>query len=121
MSGSQYAVSEVDPSIDSLTGGPTKQELAWTDPGILNMEFLSDHYGIDGGKTGFPGYAYTPPQGVASSRLFGPFAFRVATDTTRKPQHRSIRMQSIQFQMTSFFTRQILLYLPTDTCQMRAE
>ena len=48
MYGSQYAVSEVDPSTDTLTGGPTKQELAWTDPGILNMEFLSDHYGIDG-------------------------------------------------------------------------
>ena len=48
MYGSQYAVTEVDPSIDTLSGGPTKQELAWTDPAILNMEFLSGHYGISG-------------------------------------------------------------------------
>ena len=41
-----------------MTGGPTKQELAWTDPAILNYEFLSDHYGIDGTGTGaYPGYA----------------------------------------------------------------
>jgi hypothetical protein len=74
--GSQYAVSEIVPSSETLTGGPTKQELAWTDPGILNMEFLSDHYGIDGKGT-FPGYGYTPPQGVNSTKLFGPYAFRI--------------------------------------------
>jgi hypothetical protein len=78
--GSQYAVSQVVPSTETMTGGPTKQELAWTDPGILNMEFLSDHYGIDGtGSGAFPGYGYTPPQGVASSKLFGPFTFRLAS------------------------------------------
>ena len=55
MYGSKYAVTEVDPSIDTLSGEPTKQELAWTDPAILNMEFLSDHYGIDGSGSGaFP-------------------------------------------------------------------
>jgi hypothetical protein len=83
MYGSKYAVSEVVPSTESLTGGPTKQELAWTDPGILNLEFLSDHYGIDGtGSGAYPGYAYTPPQGVASTKLFGVYAFRVASDAT---------------------------------------
>ncbi|MGA2583529.1 MAG: polysaccharide lyase family protein [Tepidisphaeraceae bacterium] len=78
MYGSSYAVSEVDPSIDTLTGGPTKQELAWTDPGILNMEFLSDHYGIDGSGSGaYPGYAYYPTQGVNTTKLFGPYTFQV--------------------------------------------
>ncbi len=82
MYGSQYAVTEVDPSIDTLSGGPTKQELAWTDPAILNMEFLSDHYGIDGSGSGaYPGYAYYPTQGVNTTRLFGPFGFTVSSAT----------------------------------------
>lgn len=82
MYGSQYAVTEVDPSTDTLTGGPTKQELAWTDPGILNMEFLSDHYGIDGSGTGaYPGYAYYPTQGVATTKLFGPYGFTISSTT----------------------------------------
>ena len=63
MYGSKYAVTEVDPSIDTLSGGPTKQELAWTDPAILNMEFLSDHYGIDGSGSGtFPAMPTTRPK-----------------------------------------------------------
>ncbi|MGA2232999.1 MAG: polysaccharide lyase family protein, partial [Tepidisphaeraceae bacterium] len=83
MYGSQYAVSEVIPSTETMTGGPTKQELAYTDPGILNMEFLSDHYGIDGPGTGtYPGYAYYPPQGVNSTDIFGPFAFRIGSSTS---------------------------------------
>ncbi|MGA2440215.1 MAG: polysaccharide lyase family protein [Tepidisphaeraceae bacterium] len=80
MYGTNYAVSEVDPSTDTLTGGPTKQELAWTDPGILNMEFLSDHYGIDGtGSGAYPGYGYYPTQGVATSKLFGPYGFTISS------------------------------------------
>jgi autotransporter-associated beta strand protein len=83
MYGSNYAVTEVDPSTDTLTGGPTKQELAWTDPGILNMEFLSDHYGIDGTGTGaYPGYAYYPTQGVATQKLYGPYGFTISSDTS---------------------------------------
>jgi autotransporter-associated beta strand protein len=83
MYGSQYAVSEVIPSTETMTGGPTKQELAYTDPGILNMEFLSDHYGIDGAGTGtYPGYAYYPPVGVNSTDIFGPFAFRIASSSS---------------------------------------
>jgi autotransporter-associated beta strand protein len=82
MYGSNYAVTEVDPSIDTLTGGPTKQELAWTDPGILNMEFLSDHYGTDGTGGSDPGYGYTPTQGVATTRLFGPYGFTISSDTS---------------------------------------
>jgi hypothetical protein len=75
MYGSKYAVTEVDPSTDTLTGGPTKQELAWTDPAILNMEFLSDHYGNTA-------YGYTPAQGVNTMRLFGPFGFTVSSSTS---------------------------------------
>jgi hypothetical protein len=80
MYGSNYAVTEVDPSTDTLSGGPTKQELAWTDPGILNMEFLSDHYGIDGpGSGSYPGYAYYPTQGVATTKLYGPYGFTISS------------------------------------------
>ncbi|HEX4054755.1 MAG TPA: polysaccharide lyase family protein [Tepidisphaeraceae bacterium] len=82
MYGSQYAVSAIIPSMETLTGGPTKQELAWTDPDILNLEFLSDHYGIDGSGSGaYPGYAYYPTQGVASTRLFGAYAFQISSTT----------------------------------------
>ncbi len=82
MYGSQYAVTEVNPSPDTLTGGPTEQELAWTDPAILNMEFLSDHYGINGSGSGaYPGYAYYPTQGVNTTKLFGPYGFRVSSST----------------------------------------
>jgi rhamnogalacturonan endolyase len=80
--GNGVAVTEVDPSTDTLSGGPTKQELAWTDPGILNMEFLSDHYGIDGSGSGaYPGYAYYPTQGVATSKLYGPYGFTISSTT----------------------------------------
>jgi hypothetical protein len=82
MYGSQYAVTEVNPSPDTLTGGPTKQELAWTDPAILNMEFLSDHYGINGSGSGaYPGYGYFPAQGVDTTKLFGPYGFRISSST----------------------------------------
>jgi hypothetical protein len=83
MFGPNYAVSEVIPNMETLTGGPTKQELAWTDPGILNLEFLSDHYGIDGnGGIGnsttqaYPGYAWYPTAG-GESRLFGAYSFYI--------------------------------------------
>ena len=53
-----------------MTGDPTKQNLMFTN-NISMIEFLSDHY-----ATGDANYAYTPPQGVNSTRLFGPYAFR---------------------------------------------
>ena len=53
-----------------MTGGPTKQNLQFTN-NISMIEFLSNHYG-----TGDANYSYTPQQGVNSSRLFGPYAFR---------------------------------------------
>ena len=69
--GPTYALSTVYPSLDTMTGGPTKQNLQFTDT-ILMQEFLSQHYGV-------ANYNYTPPQGVASSRLFGPYVFRITT------------------------------------------
>jgi hypothetical protein len=98
--GDQYAASAVLPSLETLTGGPTKQVLNQTNPGILNLEFMSDHYGIDAGRTGFPGYAYTPPQGVDSTRLFGPFAFRT-NQAPAKPARKSTRMRSIRYRPTN--------------------
>ncbi|HTQ40890.1 MAG TPA: polysaccharide lyase family protein [Pirellulales bacterium] len=68
--GSQYAVSALFTSEDTMTGGPTKQELMFTN-NISMVEFLSNHYG-----TGDPNYGYTPAQGVNTSRLYGPYAFR---------------------------------------------
>ena len=79
--GSQYSVTALVPSTESMTGGPTKQVLNQTNPGIVNLEFLSDHYGIDADGAAFPGYAYTPPQGVNSTKVFGPFAFRIESSS----------------------------------------
>jgi hypothetical protein len=74
--GSQYAVSSLYTSPDTMTGGPTKQNLQITNDDIVTLEFLSDHY-----ATGDPNYAYTPTQGINTTRLFGPYAFRfVPTD-----------------------------------------
>jgi hypothetical protein len=64
--GSQYGAWTVVTSPDTLVGGPTKQDLIFTD-NILMMECLSNHLDDD--------LAYTPPQGVNTSRLFGPYYF----------------------------------------------
>jgi hypothetical protein len=68
--GTTYAAWTVIPSRDTLVGGPTKQDLVFTD-NILMMECLSNH--LDNGL------GYTPPQGVDSSRLFGPYYFHFNT------------------------------------------
>jgi Polysaccharide lyase family 4, domain III/Polysaccharide lyase family 4, domain II/PEP-CTERM motif len=75
--GPTYAVSEMVPSHESMTGGPTKQNLQFTN-NILMAEFLSGHYGTTG-------YSYTPTQDIDTSRLFGPFVFRVATSAGKTP------------------------------------
>lgn len=64
--GSQYGAWAVVTSPDTLVGGPTKQDLIFTD-NILMMECLSNHLDND--------LAYRPPQGVNTSRLFGPYYF----------------------------------------------
>ncbi|MHB1022235.1 MAG: polysaccharide lyase family protein [Acidobacteriaceae bacterium] len=68
--GSTYAAWTVIPNRDSMVGGPTKQDLIFTD-NILMMECLSNHLDNDLG--------YRPAQGVDSSRLFGPYYFHFNT------------------------------------------
>ncbi|HTQ40268.1 MAG TPA: polysaccharide lyase family protein [Pirellulales bacterium] len=75
--GPNYAVSTVLPSKETMTGGPTKQNLMFTN-NILMVEFLSGHYGDSN-------YSYVPPQGVDSSRLFGPYVFRVTPTNGETP------------------------------------
>jgi Polysaccharide lyase family 4, domain II/Polysaccharide lyase family 4, domain III len=65
--GSTYGAWTVIPRAETLTGGPSKQNLIFTD-NILMMECLSGHL-IGSAAT------YAPPQGVATRRLFGPYAF----------------------------------------------
>ena len=69
--GPTYALSTVYPSKDTMNGGPTKQNLQFTDS-ILMQEFLSAHYGT-------ASYAYTMAAGQVSSKLYGPYVFRVTT------------------------------------------
>jgi len=118
MYGSNYAVTEVDPSTDTLSGGPTKQELAWTDPGILNMEFLSDHYGIDA-KGAYPGYGYTPTQGVATTKLYGPYGFTISsTSGTTGAQINQNVINSIPSAQAEFATDSELIasgYVPNSS------
>jgi hypothetical protein len=66
--GSQYSVSALFTSQDTMNGGPTKQNLMFTN-NISMIEFYSEHYGNSS-------YDYVPTQGVSTSKLFGPYAFR---------------------------------------------
>jgi hypothetical protein len=70
--GSTYGCWAVFARNDSMVSGPGKQNLIFTDN--INMaEMLSDHLAYNVG--------YTPPQGVATSRIFGPVYFRFNTGT----------------------------------------
>ncbi len=72
--GSTYGAWTVIPRSETLVGGPTKQDLIFTD-NILMMECLSGH-DIGGDM------AFTPAQGVDTRRLFGPYAFHFNAFTT---------------------------------------
>jgi hypothetical protein len=65
--GPTYGAWTILPRTDTLEGGPTKQDLVYTDT-ILLMEVLSGHFVSD-----IPGY--TPPQGVNTTKVFGPYGF----------------------------------------------
>ncbi|MGA2233635.1 MAG: polysaccharide lyase family protein, partial [Tepidisphaeraceae bacterium] len=65
--GSQYDVSAIYTSMDTLNGGPTKQMLQFTN-NISMIEYLSGHYGD-------ANYSYDPPAGVATNKIYGPYAF----------------------------------------------
>lgn len=71
--GSKYGAWLLVPRSETLVGGPTKQDLVFTD-NILMMEALSSH--LDNAL------GYTPAQGVATNRLFGPYYFHFNTFTT---------------------------------------
>jgi hypothetical protein len=73
ITGPTYGCWAVWPRMDSLVGGPGKQNLIFTGT-IVMGEVLSDHLAYNLG--------YTPPQGVASSRLFGPVYFRFNTGSS---------------------------------------
>jgi len=64
--GTKYGAWTILPSTESLVAGPTKQDLIFTG-NILMMEMLSGHLDNE--------LSYVPPQGVNTTRLFGPFAF----------------------------------------------
>ena len=70
--GSTYGCWGIFPRTDSMVGGPGKQDLIFTG-NICMGELLSDHLAYNLG--------YTPPQGVASTRLFGPVYYRFNTGT----------------------------------------
>ena len=70
--GTTYAAWTVIPSLETLVGGPTKQDLIFTG-NILMMEVLSNH--LDNAL------GYSAPLGIATSRLFGPFYFHFNTFT----------------------------------------
>ncbi len=68
--GSTYGCWGVFPRTDSMVAGPGKQDLIFTG-NICMGELLSDHLAYNVG--------YTPPQGVATTRIFGPVYFRFNT------------------------------------------
>jgi hypothetical protein len=72
--GATYSAAAVIPSADTMSGGPTKQNLMFTN-NILMQEFLSGHLTNSD--------SYNPPTGVDSSRLFGPFAFQFGKTGTQ--------------------------------------
>jgi hypothetical protein len=65
--GSTYGCWSIYPRIDTLVSGPGKQDLIFTN-NISMAEMLSDHLAYNVG--------YTPPHGVATTRIFGPVYFR---------------------------------------------
>jgi hypothetical protein len=74
--GSKYGSWAVFPSQENMIGGPSKQDLIFTE-NIVIVESLSSHYVLNIG--------YTPPQGVASTKLFGPAYFHFNAVGTALP------------------------------------
>jgi autotransporter-associated beta strand protein len=97
--GSQYQISTVMASPDTLAGGPTKGDLMFTN-NIQMVEFLSGHY--DGGID-----SYVPAQGVATSKLYGPYAYNIG------PTNGQTGAELYQNAVNSIPTYQALY--PTDT------
>ncbi|MGA2230949.1 MAG: polysaccharide lyase family protein [Tepidisphaeraceae bacterium] len=84
--GSQYAVTNVMPSEESCLDGPTHQMGGVTDPLLLDQSFATDHDGLDSSSyTGDPGDALQWSAGQVASKVFGPFGFRISSDTSQTP------------------------------------
>jgi hypothetical protein len=66
MYGSTFGAWTILPSTESLSGGPTKQDLMLTD-NILMGEVFSGHFNSD--------LFYVPTQGENTTRIFGPIGF----------------------------------------------
>ena len=64
--GSTFGAWTILPSTESLSGGPTKQDLIFTD-NILMGEVFSGHFNSD--------LFYVPTQGENTTRIFGPIGF----------------------------------------------
>ncbi|MGA2230034.1 MAG: polysaccharide lyase family protein [Tepidisphaeraceae bacterium] len=106
--GSQDALSTIYTGLDTINGGPTHQDLTSTN--LALMGFLSGHLGD-------ANYAYVPPQGVNSTRLFGPFAFQfVPTDGLTAAQLYQNAVNSMPTLTADYNTDQELIansYVPT--------
>jgi hypothetical protein len=72
-SGTTYGVWTVMPKLETLIGGPTKQNLFFTE-NIDMIEAYSDHEDLPLDTLG-----YATPAGVASNRLFGPYYIHINT------------------------------------------
>lgn len=64
--GANFGAWTILPSTESLAAGPTKQDLIFTE-NVLMGELLSGHLNNE--------LTYTPTQGVATTRVFGPVGF----------------------------------------------
>src|SRR6266700_5381037 len=72
--GTTFGAWTVIPNLESLVGGPTKQNLIFTG-NILMMECQSNH--LDNGFT------FNVPKGTSLSRMYGPYYFHFNTFTPR--------------------------------------
>jgi hypothetical protein len=106
--GSEYAESNIYTSIDTINGGPTHQDLMSTNLALIG--FLSGHWGD-------ANYAYVPTQGVNTTKLYGPFAFRfVPTDGESGAQLYQDAVNSMPTLVSDYDTDQELIsngYVPT--------
>ncbi|WP_176441753.1 choice-of-anchor D domain-containing protein [Granulicella rosea] len=87
--GSQYGAWLLVPRSETLSGGPTKQDLFFTG-NLLMMEAFSGH--LDNNLS------YTPPQGVDSSRLFGPYYFHFNALSSANPTGASLYAEAAKFE-----------------------
>ncbi len=84
--GSTYGAWTILPRSETLPGGPTKQDLIFTE-NILMMEAFSSH--LDNSLV------YTPPTGVNTTRIFGPYGFHFNAISTSNPTPASLYTDAV--------------------------